>query len=167
MTLWGQIESVNTHKRRTKYCISGPSQFYHSIVIYTFWTCVYLLQSPKYLRSKFCWTDSEWYKLTWFFLKTFFSSWALSVKLERKEKCLSKNETKRKQHSVCSQGLLGRAWERRWTGRLKQTVLSSICSKPLKIHWNRHFAVSTFSHEQQLQDLEILLPIPELHLPMS
>lgn len=40
----------------------------------------------KYLRSKFCCRDSERYRLTWFFLKTFFSSWALSVKLERKMK---------------------------------------------------------------------------------
>jgi len=39
------------------------------------------------LRSKFCCRESERYKFTWFFLKTFFSSWALSVKLERKWTC--------------------------------------------------------------------------------
>lgn len=33
------------------------------------------------LRSRFCCMESERYKLTVLFLKTFFRSWALSVKL--------------------------------------------------------------------------------------
>lgn len=53
--------------------------YLHTIKIY------YFFFVSEHLRSKFCCRESERYKFTWFFLKTFFSSWALSVKLERKQ----------------------------------------------------------------------------------
>lgn len=40
----------------------------------------------RLLRSRFCCMDSERYRLTVLFLKTFFKSWALSVKLNTKKK---------------------------------------------------------------------------------